>query len=843
MISKDTHKWDSCFGPIVSPITKHLLHELTGGITDQALAEIVVSEYAQSSSTFQEEFTKTLNILRNCVNAVNAGHRIDQFVEQPIKSILRLLNIKTQSNTRPIADLMISREDFCPTPATEYNGREFVVRSYLGPMFGMGVAMNDRGDYLYEAARPLLEDISGASDQRRLCYRYIQGQLASYRSTLHKIMKALLANASSREKTLDFFALMLKHNRKRTQIQGEKSQLASNGVMMNLFSVLLDLSEPVTLDKVQDHYVFHPRCRVHVEDETRLNASTENVVEYSKVLDFSNVEPKFTTECFYLTMHGLAVGMNATVASLQQNKEFLYRIDEELKKLDEMFKRDRSLGAHPQAKRQLEHLIKLKTDVSKWILRDECVTMDEFLLARCVRFVNKQLALVLRPIAWDYHDIAIPDDPPPMFAVFPEMYLESALDFLKFVIRKEPGLFLENAGSFSHQLLILLCSTHLIKNPFLSSKVVSIAFMLVPLYNPRMAGIFGDILNHQISERHLFPSLTKFYADVEQTGAHTEFYDKFNIRREIQVIFKSMWEHAAHRNRLMQMARDCTRDFFRFTNMIINDTTFLLDESLEGLKKIHEIESLQEVKEVWDSLPKEERDMKIGVVTEAKRSVRIWLVMCNDTMELFVNLTRDNPDIFCQHALGERVAAMLNHNILQLAGPKSINLKVKDAERRFEWRPRQLLEQVVDVYLNLSSEQFAENIAQDERSYTPEAFEFVVTKLCTKSILPIRQTENFKNLMERAAQHHKEKEELETDFGDECPDEFKDGLMDTLMTDPVKLPSGHVLDRKFILRHLLSDQTNPFTRQPMTERDLEPQPELKTRIYEWIREKRASARS
>lgn len=41
-----------------------------------------------------------------------------------------------------------------------------------------------------------------------------------------------------------------------------------------------------------------------------------------------------------------------------------------------------------------------------------------------------------------------------------------------------------------------------------------------------------------------------------------------------------------------------------------------------------------------------------------------------------------------------------------------------------------------------------------------------------------------------------------------------DPVMNTLMTDPVILPSGHTMDRKHIMRHLLSSQTDPFTRQP-----------------------------
>lgn len=61
--------------------------------------------------------------------------------------------------------------------------------------------------------------------------------------------------------------------------------------------------------------------------------------------------------------------------------------------------------------------------------------------------------------------------------------------------------------------------------------------------------------------------------------------------------------------------------------------------------------------------------------------------------------------------------------------------------------------------------------------------------------------------------------------------------MDTLMTDPVILPSGNIMDRSIILRHLLNSPTDPFNRQPLTESMLESVPELKERIQAWMREK------
>lgn len=66
--------------------------------------------------------------------------------------------------------------------------------------------------------------------------------------------------------------------------------------------------------------------------------------------------------------------------------------------------------------------------------------------------------------------------------------------------------------------------------------------------------------------------------------------------------------------------------------------------------------------------------------------------------------------------LGERLASMLDYNLSQLCGPKCTELKVRDAIHRFTWDPRFLLQQIVHVYLNLSSDKFAQYIASDEVS-------------------------------------------------------------------------------------------------------------------------------
>lgn len=75
----------------------------------------------------------------------------------------------------------------------------------------------------------------------------------------------------------------------------------------------------------------------------------------------------------------------------------------------------------------------------------------------------------------------------------------------------------------------------------------------------------------------------------------------------------------------------------------------------------------------------------------------------------------------------------------------------------------------------------------------------------------------------------------------DAPDDFLDPIMSTLMLDPVVLPSSHVtVDRTTIARHLLSDQSDPFNRSPLTMDQVRTDTELRSRIEQWVREKKAA---
>ncbi|XP_020608937.1 ubiquitin conjugation factor E4 B-like [Orbicella faveolata] len=110
--------------------------------------------------------------------------------------------------------------------------------------------------------------------------------------------------------------------------------------------------------------------------------------------------------------------------------------------------------------------------------------------------------------------------------------------------------------------------------------------------------------------------------------------------------------------------------------MLINDTTFLLDESLDSLKSINETQQLMANIAEWESLPRDMRTSRLRQLATDERQCRSYLTLASETLDMMLYLTKHVQGPFLRPELIDRLAAMLNFNLQQLCGPKCRNLKV-----------------------------------------------------------------------------------------------------------------------------------------------------------------------
>jgi ubiquitin conjugation factor E4 B len=273
-------------------------------------------------------------------------------------------------------------------------------------------------------------------------------------------------------------------------------------------------------------------------------------------------------------------------------------------------------------------------------------------------------------------------------------------------------------------------------------------------------------------------------------------------------------------------------DFFvQFVNLLLNDVTFVLDESFTAFTQIHDVsKQLEDSGSDMDQALRQENEEKLSA---AQSKAKSYMQLTNETVSMLKLFTEALADSFTKKEVVVRLAHMLDYNLEALVGPKKANLKVKNPED-YGWNPRQMLSEVTDVYLNLQTKQsFIIAVATDGRAYRAEYWaeaHRLLTRYALKSPETLQEWEQMAANIETA----KEQADLEeADLG-EIPDDYEDPLMATLMEDPVTLPiSKQIVDRSTIQSHLLSDPHDPFNRTPLKIEDVIPNDLLREEIQTW----------
>jgi ubiquitin conjugation factor E4 B len=312
----------------------------------------------------------------------------------------------------------------------------------------------------------------------------------------------------------------------------------------------------------------------------------------------------------------------------------------------------------------------------------------------------------------------------------------------------------------------------------------------------------------------------QFFNEAEFMGGHGQFFDKFNVRYEIFQIIKCVWSNPVYRDNLLKEAKVNLEFFVRFVNFLLNDVTFVLDESFTSFHAIYDLS--KELSISGTMLDQQQRQEKEEALEAAKGKAKSYMQLTNETVSMLKLFTEALSDAFTMPEVVQRLADMLDYNLDAMVGPKSSSLKVENLQE-YNFNPKALLSEIVDVYLNLSDkENFILAVARDGRSYKPSNFIAAGTILRKFVLKAPEELRRWDRLIERFAIAKEEDDAADADLG-EIPEEYLDPLMYTLMEDPVLLPvSRQVIDRSTIRSHLLSDPHDPFNRVPLKIEDVLP---------------------
>ncbi|KAH9881713.1 hypothetical protein IAQ61_000440 [Plenodomus lingam] len=714
---------------------------------------------------------------------------------------------------------------------TEIEAQEIETHTFLGPFFRLSPMQADVA----------LNYFSGSSGTDKgliaNAQRAVRMTLQTHQEELLDIVNAFIKNKESREKMLNWFALTVNRNHKRRAMQVDRTSVSSDGFMVNVTVILDRLCEPFMdatfskIDRIDIDYL-RRSPRVDVSDETKINADQKTSDEfYQTTVPGTN---NFISEVFFLTVaahHYGTEAANATLSTLQKDIKWL---EKELAKMEP----ERVKYMSNPVRLQLfdQHIIKVKAEIQRGrcsMLSIQGVLLDETTQARSMQFMRYVIVWLLRLVtpgaSFPEHELQLPlpEEQPPEFQCLPEYFVEDIVSNFKFITRWMPHIITTTQCEEIVKICIaLLRSSEYIKNPGIKAGFVTILFYGIWPIPGRSKGVLGDTLyGNDFSMKHLLHSLMKFYIECESTGTHTQFYDKFNIRYEIFQVIKCIWPNTIYRENLATEAR-------YFVNLLLNDVTFVLDESFTAFKEIHEVSKL--LKNPPPDMDDAARQAQEEKLAGAQSKAKSYMQLTNETVAMLKLFTEALADSFTKKEVVVRLAHMLDYNLEALVSPdKRKDLQVDNPED-YGWNPRTMLQEVSDVYLNLRDKQsFIDAVATDGRSYRSSYWDEAYRILQKLSLKTPEELAQWQDMGQRIAAAKQQADMVEADLG-EYPDEYTDPILATLMEDPVILPiSKQVVDRSTIQSHLLSDPHDPFNRTPLKIEDVIPNTELQAEIQNW----------
>ena len=771
-------------------------------------------------------------------------------------------------------------------PRADSDGRAVEFQTLLGTAFGISAIPDLSGHPLKPSVRlpdvvaqyfPKAEGLR-QSDVRS-AVASINAALGQLHSQLHRIMMALLRNSDTRDAALSWIASAIRTNQERAKMRPDVKKAATDGFMINIVAVLLKMCEPFmdpasgkAWSKLDSRYASDPAARGRCfDDDTRLAATSEAVSAWAigntaapaggsgsgantEGANNSTTSYHFICEIFFLTGMALRLGFAKGMETCTS-----------LVRTADHYAEDAEAAPGPQAA-----ALRAASQRFKGIAYtvETCYKQDS-LLAEVIAYYRLLSAYLLRlacpsAAAGGPPSLPLPEPAPMEFASLPEFYVEDLCVALTWVARARPDLVgTQRMDEYMLFFTVFMGSPSYVRNPYLRGKMVEALTSYMPPneeegrdnWRPRVGGgrAADEVATlfevHPLVIGNMVRALISLFVDIERTDRANAFYEKFNMRYHIGEIMGYLWRLPQHRGAWREVAVSDPKLYIRFVNFILADSQHLLQEALDTLPAVQETERLQDDRAAWDALNQNERADRLQALDSHRNHLRSDFALAEIYLKT-MKFTSQDPTVasrFFDVQVRDRQARILNFFLRYLTLPaERRRLKLKDPER-YGWRPKELIASLASVHVNLyriDKEAWCEAVAADTDYYgpNPEIFEELISVLRALGLASPDFISDLEALAAGAAAAVANTTAEEDAFED-IPDEYEDQLLGGIMWDPVKLPSGQIVNRATILQQLLTDQRDPFNRAPMTEEDLIECPELKAEVAAWVADQRAKRKA
>ncbi|KAJ6237913.1 ubiquitin conjugation factor e4 a [Anaeramoeba flamelloides] len=393
--------------------------------------------------------------------------------------------------------------------------------------------------------------------------------------------------------------------------------------------------------------------------------------------------------------------------------------------------------------------------------------------------------------------------------------------------------------------ILFACSPNIILNPLIRHSLFVCYLQCLQLNGNEgnskkltitMKNNMDSVFNvqHFHNEKLIWSILIQFL-DYEYTGRTSQYYDKLSLRQTLIAVLLRLFKRS--KLYVKQIGTECRNEDIgiRFVNYLIRDLS-----SIMGIMK----DSFDNVKDLSILIQKNKEKMFQNELIEIEKSFNdrknvlksrsnwtnqiilllIDLISNSQLINLFLNSQIKGTFIETMSnalKLFSKLAFQCNTQKLDF-GYKTIELLTNFSKLMI------LMYQTNDTLIQDWSVKQMESIISKKKHFDlvsklVENLDYKIWNLIIEKIFfPTTSINTDPKTIEKIPEYDKEP-----------PDEFCCTLLYNLMCDPVKTPSGVIVDRQNIEKHLMTDSTDPFSRKPLTVEMLEPLHDLQKKINDW----------
>ena len=639
------------------------------------------------------------------------------------------------------------------------------------------------------------------------CSGYNHVNHKTYMVIVNKILRSFLKNKSTKENLIQWFLTVIKQNEYRTKIVNQLSHRKdnSNNFIMNILGQLLSFwnngSKNLTfIQNIDFKYVTSDelgwksatKITTICDDDGVSDGSGAGRSSGDEIDDIEIDNTSFLTKCFFMVHRMAHIAYFPLILKYKNYTKTINYLKDFIK--DELEK---------------EHNIYKQFLISKMTTK-----LESFMLKR--ENIHKLLSnsLIYPSINKLYSDTSmliihyINTENFKTYSLIPEYMLENCIDVHLY---QSYNLKMRNykIEKTIHMIMYMLEDKKYISNPHLRGKCIEL------LINSREIGEYslGFLQEHP----NVIVKLLLLYKESE------ELPDQRIIQNDILFYLILVLKSNSVCSDLIEMLSEKHKDMFvKFIYSMVSNMNSIFDTICNLLEEIQKARN--DLIEHPNNIESLNNARLISHNKEAIRFHNQLFKRCLTIFELF-SLKEKTKNILLYPENISKIALTLNYYIKSLMKPYeadseySFNINIEPT--LFNRDP--ILKQLLKVILILEKEEdFIEAMVQENTFYNNTFYRETLNLLSYKKMISWNLMGKVFVFLDKV--NSKKEDLLDDGLPDdiEVPDEFCCEIMKVPLKNPVQLPvSKQIVEKSYILNHLLSNEINPYTRTELTKDMLE----------------------